>query len=54
MMPLDHTVLHTTHRPWLLAAEISAAPMIDVCAQPCAPKECPVGPFVHEEEELEA
>ena len=28
--------------------------MIDVSTQPCAPEDCPLGPFVHEEEELEA
>ena len=28
--------------------------MIDVSAQPCAPKDCPLGPVVHEQEELEA
>ena len=28
--------------------------MIDMSAQPCAPEDCPLGPFVHEEEELEA
>ena len=32
MMPLDQTVLYTTHRPGPLAAEISAGPVIDVCA----------------------
>ena len=54
MMPLDQTVLYTTHRPGPLAAEISAGPVIDASAQPCAPEDCPLGPFVHEEEELEA
>ena len=54
IMPLDHTVLYITHRPGPLAAETSAGPVIDVSAQPCAPKDCPFGPFVHEEEELEA
>ena len=28
--------------------------MIHTSAQPCAPEDCPLGPFVHEEEELEA
>ena len=51
MMPLDQTVLYTTHRPGPLAAEISAGPVIDMSAQPCAPDDCPL--FVHEEEELE-
>ena len=54
MMPLDQTVLYITHRLGPLAAEISAVPVIDVSAQPCAPEDCPLGPFVHEEEELEA
>ena len=54
LMPLDQTVLYTTHRPRPLAAEISAGQVIDVSAQPCAPEDCPLGPFVHEEEELEA
>ena len=48
MMPLDQTVLYTTHRPGPLAAEISAGPLIDVSARPCAPEDCPLGPFVHE------
>ena len=52
MMPLDQTVVYTTHRPGPLAAKISAGPVIDVSAQPCAPEDCPLGPFVHEEEEL--
>ena len=54
MMPLDQTVLYTTHRPGPLAAKISAGPVIDAEAQPCAPEDCPLGPFVHEEEELAA
>ena len=53
MMPLDQAVLYT-HRPRPLAAEISAGPVIDVSAQPCAPKDCPLGTFVHEQEELPA
>ena len=52
IMHLFQTVLHTTHRPGPLAAEISVGPVSDVSAQPCAPEDCPVGPFVHEEEEL--
>ena len=47
-------MLYTTHRPGPLAAEIFAGPVIDASAQPCAPEDCPLGPFVHEEEELEA
>ena len=54
MMPLDQTVLYTTHRPGPLAVEILAGPVIDVSAQPCAPEDCPLGPFVHDEEELPA
>ena len=54
MMPLDQTVLYTTHRLGPLAAGISAGPLIDVSAQPCALEECPLGPFVHEDEELKA
>ena len=54
MMPFDHTVLYTTHRPRPLAADISAGPVIDVSAQPCTPEDCPLGPFVNENEELEA
>ena len=54
MMPLDQTVPYTTHRPGPLAAEVSAGLVIDVFAQPCAPKDCPLGPFVHEVEELPA
>ena len=54
MMPLDQTVLYTTHRPGPLAAEIFAGPVIDASAQPSAPEDCPLGPFVQEEEELEA
>ena len=54
MMRLDQTVLYTTHRPGPLAAEIFAGPVIDASAQPCAPEDSPLGPFVHEEEELEA
>ena len=53
-MPVDLTVLYTSHRPGPLAAEILAGPVIDVSAQPCAPEDCPLGPFVHEEEELPA
>ena len=37
MMPLDQTVLYTTHRLGPPAAEISAGPAIDVSPQPCAP-----------------
>ena len=48
MMPLYQTVLYTTHRPGPLATGISAGPVIDVSAQPCAPKDCPLGPFLHE------
>ena len=47
-------MLYTTHHPRPLAAEILAGPVIDVSAQPCAPEDCPLGPFVHEEEEFEA
>ena len=47
MMPLDQTVLYNTYRPGPLAAEISAAQVIDASAQPCAPEDCPLGPFVH-------
>ena len=54
MTPLDQTVLYTTHRPGPLAGEISAWPVIDASAQPCASEDCPLGPFVHEEEELGA
>ena len=54
MMPLDQTVLYTTHHPRPLAAAISAGPLIDVSAQPCAPEDRPLDPFVHEDEELEA
>ena len=50
MMPLDQTVLYTTHRPGPLAAKISAGPVIDVSAQPCAPEDYPL----HEEEEVDA
>ena len=53
-MPLDQTVLYTTHRSGPLAAGISAGPVIDVSAQSCAPEDCPLGPFVQEEEELPA
>ena len=35
MMPLDQTVLYTTHRPGPLAAEVSDGPVIHVSAQPC-------------------
>ena len=54
MMPLDQTVLYITHRPGPLAAKILAGPVIDASAQPRAPEDCPLGPLVHEEEELEA
>ena len=54
MMPLDQTVLYTTHRAGPLAAEISGGPMIDAEARPCTPEDCPLGPFVHEKEELAA
>ena len=54
MMPTDQTVLYTTHRVGPLAAEISARPVIDASAQPCAPEDCPLGPFVDEEDELKA
>ena len=54
IIPLYRTVLYTTHRPRPRAAEISAGPVIDASAQPCAPEDCPLGPFVQEEEELEA
>ena len=54
MMPLERTVLYTTHRPGPLAAKISAGPVIDASVQPCAPEDCPLSPFVHKEEELEA
>ena len=54
MMPLDQTVLYTTHCPGPLAAKISTRPVIDASAQPCAPENYPLGTFVHEEEELEA
>ena len=54
IMPLVPTVLYTTHRPGPLEAEICAGPVIGASAQPCAPEDCPVGPFVHEEEDLEA
>ena len=48
MMPLDHTMLYTTHRPGPLAGEISAGPVIDASAQPCPPEDCSLGPSVHE------
>ena len=54
MMTLEQTMLYTMHRPGPLAPEISAGPVIDVSARLCAPEHCPLGPFVHEEEELEA
>ena len=54
IMPLDQTVLYTTHRPGPLPAEIYAGRVIDASAQPCAHENCPLGSFVHEEEELEA
>ena len=54
LMPLDQTVLYTSHRRGPQAAEISAGPGIDVSGQPCAPEDCPLGPFLQEEEELEA
>ena len=54
MMPLNQTVLYTTHRPGPLATEISAGLVINASAQPYAPEDCPLGPFVHKEEELEA
>ena len=47
-------MLYTTHRPGPPAAEISVGLVIDGSAQPCSPKECPPGPFVQEEGELEA
>ena len=47
-------MLYTTHRTGPLAAKISASPVIDMFAQAGAPEDCPLGPFVHEEEELEA
>ena len=53
-MPFDQTVLYTTHHPGPLAAAIYAKPVIDTSAQPCAPEDCPLGPFVHEDEELGA
>ena len=53
MMPLDQTVVYTTHRQGPLVAEISAGPVVDASAEFCAPEDCPLGPFVHEEEELE-
>ena len=46
--------MYTTHRPGPVVAEILAGPVIDVYAQPCAPEDCLLGPFVHVEEELEA
>ena len=51
MLPLDQTVLYTTHRAGPLAANISAGPVIDVSAL-CALEDWPRGPFVHEEEEF--
>ena len=46
------------HQPSHRAEEISAGSVIDASAQPCAPEDCPLGPFVpwvhEEEEELEA
>ena len=45
MMPLDRTVLYTTHRPGPLAAEISTGPVIDASPQPCAPKIVPLAPL---------
>ena len=54
MMPLDQTVLYTTHRRGPLLAKILAGPVIDMSVQPCAPEDCPLGPFVHEQEELES
>ena len=54
MMPLDYTVVYTMHRQGPLAADISAGPGIDVSAPPCAPEDCPLGPFVPQEGELEA
>ena len=54
MMPLGQTVLYTTHRLGPLATEISAGPVIDVSSQPCAAEDCPVGPIVHDDEELPA
>ena len=52
LMPLDHTVQYTTHRPAPLAANISRGSVIDVSAQPGAPEDCPIGPLVREEKEL--
>ena len=54
MMPLDQTVMYTTHRPRPLGAEILAGPVIDVSVQPCNSQDCPVGPVVHDMEELAA
>ena len=45
-----HNLLYTTHRLGPLAAKISAAPVIDVSARPCAAEDCPLGQFVHQEE----
>ena len=47
-------MLCTSHRLGPLAAEIVAGPVISVSAQPCAPEDCPLRPFLHEEEELDA
>ena len=54
IMRLDQTVLYPTNRPGPLAAEIAARLVIDASAPPCAPEDCPPGPFVHEQKELPA
>ena len=50
MRSLEQMVLYTTHRWERLAAEILAGPVIDMSVQSCAP----LGPFVHDKEELPA
>ena len=54
MLPLDQIVLYTTHRQGPLVAETSTVPVIDASVQPCAPKGCPTGAFVHDREAMEA
>ena len=46
--------LHQPSPRAIVSTEISAGPVIDASAQPCAPEECPLGPFAHQKEELEA
>ena len=61
MMPLDQTALYCNTPPVIHHPSPRATggrdfcrTRIDASAQPCAPEDCPLGPFVHEEEELEA